>query len=127
MRYQHAVAARDEHIARACRPSPIGHERVPRGTQLRHDRTDHPAPGAVPSPSLGSTGRRSSSCQPSSVSEDTRHLHWQFQTENSGERYYSGYFSVSLVSDLTIESDPHAVAAWIRAQMDVHGTPALHG
>lgn len=55
---------------------------------------------------------------------------WQFSTEDFPEKLESGYHNAQEVAEhLTVDSDPHEVAAWIREQMDKHGTPALvrHG
>lgn len=60
------------------------------------------------------------------TSEPHLDLHWQFATEDFDERLPSGdYAHYEVAEHLTIDSDPHAVAAWIREQMDKHGTPAL--
>lgn len=56
-------------------------------------------------------------------------LHWQFQTEDLPQEAQTAgapYPPASVVSEeLTIDSDPREVAAWIQAQMDRCGTPPL--
>lgn len=60
------------------------------------------------------------------TSEPHLDLHWQFATEEFDEPLPSGDFARYEVAEhLTVDSDPHDVAAWIRARMHKHGTPPL--
>lgn len=66
--------------------------------------------------------------RPPGLAEDEPHLdlHWHFQTEDTGQKYPSGFYSdVQVAEHLDINSDPREVAAWIRQQMEAYGTPAL--
>ena len=50
---------------------------------------------------------------------------WKFQTEDVGTPYPSGYYVDANESDLTVESDPVEVAAWIRTQAHQYSSPPL--
>lgn len=47
---------------------------------------------------------------------------WQFQTEDTGSPTPSGHRTEVITSDLTVESDPAVVAAWVREQADTYGS-----
>jgi hypothetical protein len=47
---------------------------------------------------------------------------WQFQSDDVGEGTTDGYPTEVAISDLTVESDPKVVAAWVREQADRFGS-----
>jgi len=50
---------------------------------------------------------------------------WKFATEDVGTPYPPGYYVDANESELTIESDPAEVAAWIRTQVAQYGSPPI--